>query len=73
VMAGGGVREETIQEIVHRAGVNEVHVRGTRPASVAMASVGDGIRLRKPLPADEGVWEETDERRIREFVRLANG
>jgi copper homeostasis protein len=73
IMAGGGVREETVQEIVHRAGVREVHVRGTRLASVAMTSGGDGIRLRKPLPPDEGAWEETDERRIREFVRLANG
>jgi copper homeostasis protein len=73
VMAGGGVREETVQEIVQRAGVREVHVRGTRLARTAMASGSDGIRLRKPLPADEGAWEETDERRIREFVRLANG
>jgi copper homeostasis protein len=73
VMAGGGVREETVQEIVHRAGVHEVHVRGTRVVRAPSPSTGDGIRLRKPLPADEHAWEETDERRIREFVRLANG
>src|SRR5688572_24261254 len=40
VMAGGGVREETVQEIVHRAGVREVHVRGARvvraPADAAV-------------------------------------
>ena len=73
IMAGGGVREETVQEIVHRAGVREVHVRGTRLARPAAAPVNDGLRLRKPLPADELAFEETDERRIREFVRLANG
>lgn len=73
VMAGGGVREETVQEIVHRAGVQEVHVRGTRVVRTPSSSAGDAIRLRKPLPADESAWEETDERRIREFVRLANG
>jgi copper homeostasis protein len=73
VMAGGGVREETVQEIVHRSGVSEVHVRGTRPARTSMSGGPANIRLRKALPADEGVWEETDERRIREFVRLANG
>ncbi len=73
VMAGGGVREETVQEIVHRSGVAEVHVRGTRPALTRMSPTRDSIRLRKALPADEGTWEETDERRIREFVRLANG
>ena len=72
VMAGGGVREETVQEIVHRSGVKEVHVRGTR-LRTGGAGATDGIRLRKTLPADESAWEETDERRIREFVRLANG
>lgn len=73
VMAGGGVREETVQEIVHRSGVREVHVRGTRPARTPMSGGPTNIRLRKALPADESTWEETDERRIREFVRLANG
>ena len=73
VMAGGGVREETVQEIVHRTGVREVHVRGTRSARTPMSGGPTNIRLRKTLPADESTWEETDERRIREFVRLANG
>jgi copper homeostasis protein len=73
VMAGGGVREETVQEIVHRSRVPEVHVRGTRQARAVMTPAGDHIRLRKALPVDESAFEETDERRIREFVRLANG
>ena len=73
VMAGGGVREETVQEIVHRAGVAEVHVRGTRLTRGTQAAPGAAIRLRKPMPPDEDAWEETDERRIREFVRQANG
>ena len=70
-MAGGGVREENVQEVVQRAGVTEVHVRG---ASVVTdgANAGRDLRLRKALPADERGWEATDERRIREFVRLAN-
>lgn len=73
VMAGGGVREETVQEIVHRAGVSEVHVRGTRVARTVMSPAGEHIRLRKTMPADQSAFEETDEKRIREFVRLANG
>lgn len=73
VMAGGGVREETVQEIVHRSGVKEVHVRGTRLVRTAGGTGSDEIRLRKALPSDESAWEETDERRIRDFVRLANG
>jgi copper homeostasis protein len=72
VMAGGGVREETVQEVVHRARVSEVHVRGTKAARTEMAG-GAALKLRKALPSDEGAWEETDERRIREYVRLANG
>jgi hypothetical protein len=27
------------------------------------------VRVRNPLPDDEAVWEETDESRIRSFVR----
>ena len=73
VMAGGGIREEHVQELVQRAGVREVHVRGTRPARTPMQAGREGVKLRKPLPADESAWEETDERRIREFVKLANG
>jgi copper homeostasis protein len=73
VMAGGGVREETVQELVHRTGVQEVHVRGARVARFPTQGPGDALRLRKPFPDDESAWEETDEARIREFVRLANG
>jgi copper homeostasis protein len=72
VIAGGAIREDTIQEIVRRARVAEVHVRGTRPMRTEMSG-GAIVKLRKPLPADESAWEETDERRIRELVRLANG
>jgi copper homeostasis protein len=73
IMAGGGVREETVQEIVHRTGVREVHVRGTRIARTRMTGGREAIRLRKDMPEDEFAFEETDEGRIRELVRLANG
>lgn len=73
VMAGGGVREETILELVQRTRVREVHVRGTRVVKSSMTQGREGLRLRKPLPEDEGAWEETSERRLKEFVRLANG
>ena len=81
IVAGGGVREDNVQEVVHRAGVTEVHVRGTSLVTDGSghglgAGPGTGpprdLRLRKALPADERAWEATDERRIREFVRLAN-
>jgi len=73
ILAGGGVREENVQELVHRTKVREVHVRGTRVLQVAMTEGRSGIRFRKPLPTEEGAWEETHERRIAEILRLANG
>lgn len=72
IMAGGGVREENVREIVDRTRVHEVHVRGTRLARTPMSPRRDDVRLRKVLPEDEGAWEETDEQRISAFVRLAN-
>ena len=67
VMAGGGIREEHASALVARTNVREIHVRGARNATPRTASVAP-FRLRKPLPDDERVWEETDERRIRSFV-----
>lgn len=72
VMAGGGVREENVAELVQRAGVREVHVRGTVLARTSMPSVNRAIHLRKSLPDDEGAWEATDEARVRDIVRRAN-
>lgn len=73
VMAGGGVREETVQEIVNRTGVAEVHVRG---ASTITPRGSGGptrvVKFRKALPENEDAWDQTDEKRIRDFVRLAN-
>ena len=73
IMAGGGVREENVRELVNRTGVHEVHVRGTQLVRTAMSPRREEITLRKPMPQDESAWEETDEKRIRELVRLANG
>ena len=67
VMAGGGVREENVREVVATTGVREVHVRLTRLARDGTVHA-DGIRIRKPLPVDETAWEETDEQRVRGLV-----
>ena len=77
VMAGGGVREESVVDVVRRTGVEEIHVRPTRLANArgagARAAASPTVRLRKPLPEDEGAWEEIDEARIRTIVGLVNG
>lgn len=68
VMAGGGVRESHVGELVARTRVREVHVRGTRAVASATTFINERVRLRKPLAEDELAREETDERRIRAFV-----
>jgi copper homeostasis protein len=72
IMAGGGIREAHVAELVRRSGVAEIHVRGTRLIAEPAAGAPH-IALRKPLPFDDSAWEVTDEGRIRDFVRLANG
>ena len=69
VMAGGGVREENVRSLVSVSGVREVHVRLTRLTHGAEPPARRGVRIRKPLPDDEAAWEETDEQRVRSFVR----
>ena len=71
IMAGGGIREENVEEIVRRTGVSEVHVRGTRRARTEMRHAAVRVNLRKALPVDDDAWEETDESRIRAIVAAA--
>jgi copper homeostasis protein len=70
VMAGGSVREENVRELVDKAGVREVHVRLTRLTRGAGPPAPAGVKVRKALPDDEAAWEETDEARVRSFVRV---
>lgn len=68
VMAGGGVREENVQDIIATTGVREVHVRLTRLTRGHGPALREGVKVRKALPQDEAAWEETDEARIRRFA-----
>ena len=63
IIAGGGVRENNVREIITLSGAKEVHARissivcGAGPAR-------SSLRLRKRLPDNEGAWEELDESRM---------
>lgn len=72
IMAGGGIREGNVAEVVRLSGVSEVHVRPTRVVKTNLTVSGAPIRLRKSLPEDEGAWEELDEERIRSLARAAS-
>jgi copper homeostasis protein len=68
VMAGGGVREENVRELVATSGVREVHVRLTHVTVGEEPPARRDLRVRRPLPNDEAAFEETDEARVRSFV-----
>jgi len=68
VMAGGGVREENVRDIIATTGVREVHVRLTRLTRGDGPALREGVKVRKALPPDEAAWEETDEARVRRFA-----
>ena len=72
VMAGGGVREDNVADLVGRSGVREVHVRLTRLTCGAGRPLRSGVRVRKALPDDEAAWEETDSERVRRFVEVVH-
>jgi len=72
VMAGGGIRENNVREIIARTGVSEVHARIGSVVHPSPRAVGGdrSVRLRKPLPEDENAWEELDEARMRALIDL---
>jgi copper homeostasis protein len=71
VVAGGGIRENNVREIIDRTGVTELHARITLIAPGTPQPLDRGIALRKPLPASESAHEEIDEKRMRQLVDLA--
>lgn len=68
VMAGGGIREHNVREIIATSGVHEVHARVSCISRSGARAVTTKLRLRKDFPEDEGSWEEIDEARLRRLV-----
>ena len=70
ILAGGGIREHNVREVVAQTGVAEVHARVGSVIHHEEGASGSGVRLRKPMPSDENAWEELDESRMRTLVDL---
>jgi copper homeostasis protein len=64
VVAGGGINEDNVAEVVRVTGVTEVHARGTVPVGSGMEWRRDGLALTKPV-LEHGVRAVTDAERIR--------
>ena len=71
VIAGGGIRENNVREIIDRTGVVEVHARISSLATGGAPPVERGVKLRKPFPGSETAHEELDEKRMRALVDSA--
>lgn len=64
IIAGGGINEDDVGEVIRIAGVSEVHIRGTVPVASAMEWRRDGLSLVKPV-LERDVRAVTDAERVR--------
>lgn len=64
IIAGGGITEDNVAEVVRITGVTEVHARGTVPVGSGMEWRRDGLALTKPV-LEHDVRAVTDAERIR--------
>jgi copper homeostasis protein len=71
VIAGGGIRENNVRDVIARTGVTEIHARVSSIAPGAALPVERPVTLRKPFPASETAHEELDEKKMRRLVDLA--
>lgn len=71
IVAGGGIRENNVQEVIALSGVKEVHARISSIVGGGGRTRSPKIKLRKKLPDNEFAWEELDEGRMRDLVRQA--
>ena len=71
IVAGGGVRESNVREVIALTGVGEVHARISSIVGGTGSTRSPQLKLRKRLPENESAWEELDETRMRDQVRQA--
>jgi copper homeostasis protein len=72
VMAGGGIRESNVRDVIAGTGVSEIHARISAVTLSQTPTTSErAVRLRKRLPEEENAWEELDEARMRSLIDLA--
>ena len=69
ILAGSGINERNVAQIVKRTGVREVHVRGTARRSSGMKFRSRGVSFRGAVLPSDFVTEATDSGAIRRVVR----
>lgn len=65
ILAGGGVDETNVAQIVRETGVQEVHVRGTRPLATAMTHRNHRVSMGRAFTPNDDVRMVTDPARLR--------
>ena len=64
-LPGGGIRAETVAEVVRATGVDQVHLSITRPSADASAAANPQVRFGVDLPATELEYRAVDEAGVR--------
>jgi len=72
IVAGGGIRDHNVRDVIARTGVREVHARITSVTRGDAPGPPAALRLRKSLPHDETAWEEVDEAGMRRLIQQAS-
>ncbi|MEO8226642.1 MAG: copper homeostasis protein CutC [Gemmatimonadota bacterium] len=68
IMAGGGVNETNVSQIIEATGVGEVHASVVTAVSSVMTWKNERVVLQKALPADEGARLVTNAARVERIV-----
>jgi len=72
VLAGGGVTEANVGQLVAASGVREVHVRGAARVDSAMRYRRAGVSVGRPYTPDDSTRVVASAERIREVVAAAS-
>lgn len=73
VLAGGGIREENVEQIVTQTGVREVHVRATSPLPSGMSYFNPAVSFGGGTAPPDEIRQVTDAARIARVREIMKG